>query len=49
MIIYNRATGDELAEYSLTPGCEQAEIRATRRAIDKHLDGPNATLDNYQW
>ena len=49
MIIRNRETGDELAEYALMPGCEGADIAATRRAIDKHLAKPGATLSNYQW
>jgi len=49
MVIRNRETGDEIAEYRLTPGCERAEIAAMRRAIDRHLDQPNATLGNYQW
>jgi len=49
MIISDRETGDKIAEYRLTPGCERAEIAAMRRAIDRHLDGPGATLGNYQW
>ena len=49
MVIRNRETGDEIAEYRLTPGCERAEIAAMRRTIDRHLANPGATLGNYQW
>ena len=49
MIISNRKTGEDMAEYRLTRGCEQAEIAAMRRVIDRHLAEPNSTLGNYQW
>jgi hypothetical protein len=49
MVIRNGETGDAIAEYRLTPGCERSEIAAMRRAIKLHLDQPNATLSNYQW
>jgi len=49
MTIINRDTGEEIAEYRLTVGCEQSETLAMRRAIDKHLDNPGAGLGNYQW
>lgn len=48
MIVIDRATGGELAEYRLTPGSEQTEIRQMRRAIDYHLT-TSGTLRNYQW
>ena len=49
MVIRNRETGEDIAEYRLTPGCERSEIVSMRRAIDRHLDQPNATIGNYQW
>ena len=49
MVIKNRATGEEVAEYRLTPGLEYREIASMRRTIDRHLRHPGATLDNYQW
>lgn len=49
MVISNRETGEHIAEYRLTPGCERSEIAAMRRAIDRHLAEPNGTLGNYQW
>jgi len=49
MIIRNRETGEDIAEYRLTAGSERAEIAAMRRAIDRHLREHNATLGNYQW
>ena len=49
MVISERETGDVIAEYRLTPGCEAAEIAAMRRSIDRHLDTANGTLGNYQW
>jgi len=48
MIITERATGAELAEYRLTPGKERAEIAAMRRTLDNHLSG-GGTLHNYQY
>jgi len=48
MTIRNRDTGDEVAEYRLTPGCEGAEITSLRRAIDRHIDNGGG-LGNYQW
>jgi hypothetical protein len=49
MVIRNRETGEKIAEYRLTPGCERAEISAMRRTIDKHLSLPGNGLGNYQW
>jgi hypothetical protein len=49
MLISNRETGEQIAEYRLTAGCERSEIAQMRRAIDEHLDEPNGTLGNYQW
>ena len=49
MIISNRKTGEDIAEYRLTRGCEQAEIASMRRVIDRHLAEPNSTLGNYHW
>ena len=50
MIISNRDTGEQIAEYRLTPGCERTEIAQMRRAIDRHLDEDSRhTLGNYQW
>jgi hypothetical protein len=49
MVIRDRETGEDIAEYRLTRGCERSEIAAMRRAIDRHLDQPSATLGNYQW
>jgi hypothetical protein len=49
MIISHRETGEQRAEYRLTPGSERQEITQMRRAIDEHLDNPGATLGNYQW
>ena len=49
MTIRNRETGEEIAEYRLTEGRERAEIAAMRRAIDRHMSAPGATLGNYQW
>jgi hypothetical protein len=48
MVVINRDTREEIAEYRLTPGCEASEIRRMRRVIDEHLDG-GGTLGNYQW
>jgi len=47
-IISNRATGEKIAEYGLTPGVELAEIAGLRRAIDRHL-ASGGTLGNYHW
>ena len=50
LIISNRETGEQIAEYRLTPGRGQAEIAAMRRTIDRHLAGGwGATLGNFQW
>ena len=49
MVIHNRETGEEMAEYQLTLGCERAEIAAMRRSVDGHMQRPGATLGNYQW
>ena len=43
------ADGSIRAQYRLTPGSERAEIAAMRRAIDRHLRRPGATMGNYQW
>lgn len=48
MVIIDRTSGNEVAKYRLTPGCERAEIAAMRRELNKHLDNPGATLGNYQ-
>jgi hypothetical protein len=47
MIISNRETGEEIAEYRID-GAEGDEIRRMRRIIDKHLE-EGGTLGNYQW
>lgn len=47
--IRDRNNPDMVASYALTPGREEAEIRAWRRALDAHLAQPGATLGNYQW
>jgi hypothetical protein len=49
MIIRNRGTGEDIAEYRLTQGKERSEMDAMRDSIDQHLDQPGATLGNYQW
>jgi len=49
MVITYSATGEYVAEYRLTSGCEQAEIAGRRRFLNKHLAKPNATLGNFQW
>jgi hypothetical protein len=49
MVIACAGTGEHIAEYRLTPGKERPEINQTRRAIDRHLEKPGATLRNYQW
>lgn len=49
MVIVDRRDDSERAEYRLTPGCERAEIAAMRRALDRHLWTPGATLGNYQF
>jgi hypothetical protein len=49
MIIIDRETGQEQAEYQLTAGRERAEIAQMRRALDRHLSLPGSTLGNYQW
>ena len=48
MVIIDRGTGNT-REYRLTPGFERAEIASMRRALNRHLDKPGATLGNYQW
>ena len=48
MIISYGKLGLQIAEYRLTAGHEDAEIRAMRRAINKHL-AAGGTLGNYQW
>jgi hypothetical protein len=47
--ISDRNNPDMVASYALTPGREEAEIRAWRRALDAHLAAPGGTLGNYQW
>ena len=47
MTIIDNSTGDERAEYRLTPGAELAEVAAMRRTINKHLRQPGATMGNY--
>ena len=49
MTIINRDTGETRAEYRLTLGAELAEIQSMRRALDRHLANPGATLGNYQF
>ena len=48
MIITERDTGAELAEYRLTPGGERSETSRMRYVIDRHL-ASGGTLGNYQW
>jgi hypothetical protein len=48
MIITDRATGAEIAEYRLTVGEEYREVAAIRRAIDRHIANGGG-LGNYQW
>ena len=48
-VIIDRETGEELAVYRLTPGCERAEITGMRRTLDRHLAQPGQCLNNYQW
>jgi hypothetical protein len=49
MLIIDRETRSEIAEYRLTVGQERREIAAMRRTIDRHLSKPGGTLGNYQW
>lgn len=49
MLITDRETGEEIAEYAMTIGHEDSEIRQMRRAIDKHLSEPGNGLGNYNW
>ena len=48
MIIRERSTGEDVAEYRLTVGKEETEVKQMRRTIDKHLAG-GGTLGNYQF
>jgi hypothetical protein len=49
MIIRNRETGADVAEYRVEPGRERAEVAAMRRTLARHLNKPGATMGNYQW
>jgi len=49
MIIIERETGEQLAEYRLTPGKERSEIAQMRRSIDTHSAKTGSQLSNYQW
>jgi len=49
MVISDSETGEQKAEYRMTPGCERQEMAQTRRAIDAHLAAPGNGLGNYQW
>lgn len=48
MIIFDRSTSEQIAEYRLTPGEEKKEIAAMRRTIDRHI-AAGGKLGNYQW
>jgi hypothetical protein len=48
MIITHKGTGEQIAEYRLTPGWELAEIVEMRRSIDNHIED-GGKLTNYQW
>jgi hypothetical protein len=49
MIVMDTEDGRDLAEYQLVSGCEKPMKDAMRRALDRHLAQPGATLGNYQW
>jgi hypothetical protein len=49
MVIRNRETGADVAEYRVEPGRERAEVAAMRRTLARHLNKPGATMGNYQW
>jgi len=49
MIVRDNEDGRDIAEYRLVSGCEKPMKDAMRRALDRHLAQPNATLGNYQW
>ena len=48
MIVRDYNTKARIAEYRLTPGQEESEVKALCRAVNKHMDN-GGTLGNYQW
>ena len=49
MVITLRDAPEDVAEYRLTPGREQAQMAAMRRELDMQLAAPGGTLGDYQW
>ena len=47
--LVNRMTGDRIAEYRLTLGCEAKEIRQMRAKILQYIYDEQGTLVNYHW
>jgi len=47
--LVNRMTGDRIAEYRLTLGCEAKEIRQMRARILEYIYDARGTLVNYHW
>ena len=49
IIVLNRVTRDEIAEYQISPDSSvESQMSQIRRAIKKHL-GEGGVIGNYQW